>query len=97
MHLPHELAMVFIRGLAYIMRLDTFELALKMEFWVSEHDDGPVELRRKVHAFLPAMIEALRSVGTKMRVWCQEGRIEEKMLYVAFTENRPLILPVFGR
>jgi hypothetical protein len=62
MHPPHELAMGFVLGLADIMRLDTFELAMKMEFWAGEHDDGPVELGQKVHAFLPTMIEALRSV-----------------------------------
>jgi hypothetical protein len=39
---------------------------------------------------LLAMIEALLSAGTKMRVWCQEGHIEEKLLYApAFVAELP--------
>jgi hypothetical protein len=72
------------------MRLKTFELAIKMEFWAGDEYDGPVELAGHVRDFLPVMIDALSVMGTSMRVWRQEGVAEKKLLYApGFTAELP--------
>ena len=70
------LAVNFVLQHANIMRLKTFELAIKME-----SDDGLTELLECVRDFLPVMINALSAIGTTMRVWRQEGVTEKKLLY----------------
>jgi len=70
------LAVNFVLQHANIMRLETFELAIKME-----SDDGLTELLGCVRDFLPVMINALSAIGTTMRVWRQEGVTEKKLLY----------------
>jgi hypothetical protein len=47
-------------------------------------DDGrrwSIELSKPVRVFLPIMFEALRTAGTTMQVWRQEGAFDEKLLY----------------
>jgi hypothetical protein len=77
-------AVDFVLGKAAILRLKKFELSVKMEYvsdnW-SEVEDRVIELDESTRVFVPIVIEALQPLGTKMRVWRQEGRFPGRLLY----------------